>query len=90
MREWKRGEIQAIGAVAKLMILGGGFVALFTGYLDFNYATFVSGLPATLTSGAFPTLFGAVLVLLLGCALGCWLWKVGKRTGISTRPFDRD
>ncbi len=89
MREWKRGEIQAIGAVAKLMILGGGFVTLITSYLDFTFATFVQGLPGTLTSGPFPTLLGGSVVLLLGCALAVWLWRVQRRTGLSTQPFDR-
>lgn len=88
MREWKRGEIQAIGTAAKLMILGGGFVTLIT-YLEFNFTTFMQGLPATLTSGDFPTLLGAGIVFLLGCTLAVWLWQIRRKTGISTQAFDR-
>ena len=89
MREWKRGELQAIGAVAKLMILGGGFVVLFTSYLDFNVSQFLDGLPGTLVTSPFTTLLGGTIALSLGVALRVWLWRVQKRTGISSQPFDR-
>ena len=89
MREWKRGELQAIGAAAKLMILGGGFVVLFTSYLDFNASQFLHGLPGTLITSPFTTLLGGTVVLVMGCTLGIWLWRVRRRTGISSQPFDR-
>jgi hypothetical protein len=90
MREWKRGEIQALGAVAKLMILGGGFVAMYELYLEFRLDEFTRKLPGSLISGPFPRVFLAVLVALAGCALALWLWRVGKRAGVSTRPFERE
>ena len=89
MRDWKRGELQAIGAVAKLLMLGGGFVVLFTSYLDFNARQFVDGLPSTLITSPFTTLFGGIIALALGIALRLWLWRVQKKTGISSQPFDR-
>ncbi len=89
MRDWKRGELQAIGAAAKLMILGGGFVVLFTSYLDFNVAPFFDGLPGTLITSPFTKLLGGTVILAIGCTLGVWLWRVRRRTGISSQPFDR-
>ena len=89
MREWKRGEIQAIGSVAKLLILGGIFVAMHGLYLDFNWTEFSQGLPGSLVSEPFPRIFIAILIFLVGCALSVWLWRIRKKTGISTRPFDR-
>lgn len=89
MREWKRGEIQAIGSVAKLMIIGGAFVVLHAAWLDFKYSEFTKGLPSTLVSGPFLRILIASVVLLLGVTLSVWLWRVRKRTGLSTRPFGR-
>jgi hypothetical protein len=90
MREWKRGEVQAIGVAAKLMIIGGFFVALGSLWLDFDSADFVEGLPRTLVSGPFATTLVAGVVFLLGCTLAVWLHRVQKRAGISTQPFDRE
>ena len=89
MRDLKRGEIQAIGAVAKLLMLGGGFVVLFTSYLDFNASWFVEGLPNTLITSPFTTLLGGIVTLAIGLAIAVWLWRVRRRTGISSQPFDR-
>ncbi|MEQ8787941.1 MAG: hypothetical protein RIC55_16665 [Pirellulaceae bacterium] len=89
MRDWKRGEIQAIGAVAKLMIVGGGFVVLHGVWLDFKWAEFTKGLPGTLATDPYPRILIAGVVMLMGAALSIWLWGVRKRTGITTRPFDR-
>ena len=89
MRDWKRGETQAIGAVAKLLMLGGGFVVLFTSYLDFNASRFVDGLPNTLITSPFTTLLGGIVTLAIGLAIAVWLWRVRRRTGISSQPFDR-
>jgi hypothetical protein len=89
MRDWKCGELQAVGAGAKLLILGGGFVVLFTSYLDFDVSRFLNGLPGTLITSPFTTLLGGAVALTIGCLLGIWLWRVRRRTGISTQPFDR-
>jgi len=90
MREWKQGEVQAIGAAAKLMIIGGAFVALYSIWLQFDYSHFVKGLPGTLVSGPFVTILIASVVFLSGCALGIWLYRLRKKTGLSTRPFDKN
>ena len=88
MPEWKRGDIQAIGVVAKLLIVGGA-VTICAAFMDFDLAAIKRGLPGTLISGPVLTLLIGSVVFLLGFTIAIWLWRVRRRTGISTQPFDR-
>ena len=63
------------------MIVGGIFVVLHSAYLDFKYSAFINGLPDTLISGPFPTIFIASVIFLFGCVLAVWLYRVKKGQG---------
>lgn len=75
MRNWKRGELQALSAAAKFLIFLGLFMVVFSVYdrvrLNQDWPWAVLG--AILATG--------------GLALGVWVMRLQKLTGLSGKPF---
>ena len=72
MRDWKKGELQAFNAIAKLLIFFGIFIAGIS-WTNQDWIKVAIG----------------VVMTILGLILGFWLIRYQKRTGKSTKPFDK-
>jgi hypothetical protein len=79
MREWKRGQLQMIRAIAGLLQGGGG--AVFVYILMFAQGELISSQVAAL--------LGAIASFLAGYGLFRWLGRTERATGLSSHPFDR-
>lgn len=74
MRDWKRGELQALSAAAKFLIFLGLFMVAFNVY---NRVTIRQDWP-------WPVLGGILAVA--GLVLGIWDMRLQKATGFSGKP----
>jgi hypothetical protein len=88
MKQWTRGELQAIAAASRFLAIFGLIVVCFgVLFLVIDWKIFVTTLPSSLISFSFLISVGGIAMVVGGFMLSNYVRKYEKKTGESSFPF---